>query len=203
MKVILVDYGAGNLRSVRKALESVDADVIQTDDPEKVLEGDKVVLPGVGAFRDGMTLLRKRNLVSAINQVVERKMPLLGICLGMQLFFTRSSEMGDSLGLNYIQGEVNQFSMPGLKVPHTGWNQLGISENSSLFRNVATDSYVYFNHGFYCVPVDAKVTAASTEYGTIFPAAVQSGSIYGVQFHPEKSQDTGLTILKNFVEDCQ
>lgn len=203
MKVILVDYGAGNMRSVMKALENVGAEVIQTDKPAVILEGDKVVLPGVGAFRDGMTLLRKRNLITAINQVVERKTPLLGICLGMQLFFTHSSEMGDSLGLNFIQGEVKQFSVPGLKVPHTGWNQLQVSEDSPLFRNVATGSYVYFNHGFYCVPDEGKVTAASTEYGVIFPAAVQLGSIYGVQFHPEKSQDVGMAILKNFVEYCE
>jgi len=203
MKLVLVDYGIGNLRSVRKALEAVGAEVVQTSDPEVILRGEKVVLPGVGAFKDGMAGLQSRGLTPVIDEIVRRETPLLGICLGMQLFFSRSSEMGDTLGLAYIDGEVKEFSGEGLKVPQTGWNQLEINGTSSLLRGVQDQTYVYFNHSFYCEPADPGVSAAKTEYGVLYTSAVEKGSIYGVQFHPEKSQDAGLKILKNFVEVCQ
>lgn len=203
MKVILIDYGIGNLRSVRKALEQVGAQVVQTSLPEVILSGDKVVLPGVGAFRDGMFGLQHRGLVMAINEVVEQQTPLLGICLGMQLFFDHSSEMGNTPGLGFIRGIVREFSLDDLKIPQTGWNQLNLATRSPLMRGVDEGSYVYFNHSFYCDPANRSVTVANTDYGISFPSAIQSGSIYGVQFHPEKSQDVGLRILKNFVELCQ
>ena len=203
MKLVLVDYGIGNLRSVRKALEAVGAEVVQTSDPEVILRGEKVVLPGVGAFKDGMAGLQSRGLTPVIDEIVRRETPLLGICLGMQLFFSRSSEMGDTLGLAYIDGEVKEFSGEGLKVPQTGWNQLEINGTSSLLRDVQDQTYVYFNHSFYCEAVDPGVSAAKTDYGITYTSAVEKGSIYGVQFHPEKSQDAGLKILKNFVEVCQ
>ncbi len=203
MKVVMVDYGVGNLRSVRKALETAGADVIQTDDPAVVMSGDKVVLPGVGAFMDGMAGLQKRGLITAIQQVAAQKTPLLGICLGMQLFLSSSSEMGDSTGLGLIPGTVEQFKLEDLKVPHTGWNQLQINVASPLFTGLEDHAFVYFNHGYYCRLADPGAAIASTDYGILFTSAFQFGSIYGVQFHPEKSQDAGLQILKNFVAVCQ
>ena len=203
MKIILVDYGIGNLRSVRKTLERVGAAVIQTDDPKLLLSGDKVVLPGVGAFKDGMAGLQHRGMIPVLNQVVDQKIPLLGICLGMQVLFARSSEMGHSPGLGFVEGEVKKFSMVGLKIPHTGWNQLHFTASSPLFQGVKDDAYVYFNHSFYCSQTEPSSAIAHTDYGVVFTSAIQSGSIYGVQFHPEKSQETGLTILKNFVELCE
>jgi glutamine amidotransferase len=168
-----------------------------------ILKGDKVVLPGVGAFMDGVLGLQERGLIPAINEVAKRQTPLLGICLGMQLFFDRSSEMGDTPGLGFIRGVVREFSLDDLKIPQTGWNQLNLATRSPLMRGVDEGSYVYFNHSFYCDPANPSVTVANTDYGISFSSAIQSGSIYGVQFHPEKSQDVGLRILKNFVELCQ
>jgi imidazole glycerol-phosphate synthase subunit HisH len=203
MKIVMIDYGIGNLRSVRKALEKVGAAVIQTDDPAMIGRGDKVVLPGVGAFKDGMQGLQQRGLMPAINEAVSQKIPLLGICLGMQLFFTASTEMGDSAGLSFISGEVRKFSVDLLKIPHTGWNQLMITNHSPLFEGLSNSAYVYFNHSYYCSPAESDVAVANTDYGISFASAIQFGSIYGVQFHPEKSQDAGLQILRNFVELCE
>jgi glutamine amidotransferase len=203
MKIILVDYGIGNLRSVKKALEHVGAEVVQTSDPEMILTGDKVVLPGVGAFKDGMIGLEARGFIPVIDEVVRRETPLLGICLGMQLFLSGSSEMGDTRGLGYVKGAVKEFSGEDLKVPQTGWNQLEITSPNGLLRGIPDQTYVYFNHSFYCEPIDPDVTIAKTDYGIQYTSALKFGSIYGVQFHPEKSQDAGLIILKNFVEVCQ
>lgn len=203
MSIVLVDYGIGNLRSVSKALEAVSAEVVQTSDPEVILSGDKVILPGVGAFKDGMFGLQSRGLIPVIDEIARRRTALLGICLGMQLFFSRSSEMGDTPGLGYIAGEVKEFSGDRLKVPQTGWNQLEINPDSFLLKGIPERAYVYFNHSFYCEPADAGVSAARTDYGVSYTSAVERGPIYGVQFHPEKSQDVGLKILKNFVEVCQ
>ena len=136
MNISLIDYGIGNLRSVRKALEQVGTQVVQTSHPDEILSGEKVVLPGVGAFKDGMMGLEQRGLIPIINEVVERQTPLLGICLGMQLFFDRSSEMGNTYGLGYIQGVVKEFSMKNLKIPQTGWNQLNLATRSPLMRGV-------------------------------------------------------------------
>jgi glutamine amidotransferase len=202
MKIILIDYGVGNLRSVQKALTSVGADVVQTDDPQRILSGDKVVLPGVGAFKDGMQGLQERGLIPIIDAVVARGTPLLGICLGMQLFLTSSSEKGETRGLGYINGKVQLFPANELKVPHTGWNQLQINQAQPLFRGVEDKAYVYFNHGYYCEPIDSSTVSARTDYGVIFASSLCVGAIYGVQFHPEKSQDIGRQILKNFVEVC-
>ena len=202
MKIILIDYGVGNLRSVQKALASVGADVIQTDDPQKILSGEKVVLPGVGAFKDGMQGLQERGLIPIIDTVVARCTPLLGICLGMQLFFGSSSEKGETRGLGYVSGKVRSFPVNELKVPQTGWNQLQIDQTHPLFKGVQDKSYVYFNHSYYCEPSNPSVIIARTDYGVNFASSVSVGAIYGVQFHPEKSQDVGLQILKNFVEVC-
>ena len=201
MKTILIDYGIGNLRSVGKALERVGAKVVQTSDPEVILSGQKMVLPGVGAFIDGMLGLESRGLIPVLDEIVKRQTPLLGICLGMQLFFERSSEMGDAPGLGYLKGEVREFPKGELKVPQTGWNQLDIERPGSLLKDLPERTYVYFNHSYYCHPAEEGITLATTDYGMPFASAVAKGSLYGVQFHPEKSQDAGLRILKNFVEE--
>jgi len=203
MRVALIDYGIGNLRSVNKALEYVGAVVVQTADPEEILKADKVILPGVGAFKDGMKGLQARGLISTIDEIVKRQTPLLGICLGMQLFLSRSSEMGETPGLGYVAGEVREFSMDHLKIPQTGWNQLQMTSPSPLLRGVDDGTFVYFNHSYYCDPSAPSVSIAKTDYGISFASAIQEESIYGVQFHPEKSQDAGLMILRNFVEVCQ
>jgi len=203
MRIALIDYGVGNLRSVNKALEHVGAVVVQTADPEEILKADKVILPGVGAFKDGMKGLQARGLISTIDEIVKRQMPLLGICLGMQLFFSRSLEMGETPGLGYVAGEVREFSIDHLKIPQTGWNQLQMASPSPLLRGVDDGTFVYFNHSYYCDPSAPSVSVTKTDYGISFASAIQEGSIYGVQFHPEKSQDAGLMILRNFVEVCQ
>lgn len=203
MKIALIDYGIGNLRSVKKAFEAVGANILQTSEPNEILNADKVVLPGVGAFQDGLSGLQKRNLLPVLNEIKRREMPFLGICLGMQLLFESSSEMGNSRGLGFLEGEVRKFSKEGLKIPQTGWNQIKTLNDSPLLDGVKDQSYVYFNHSYYCDPLKSKDIIAQTDYGKTYASAVQKGSIYGVQFHPEKSQNVGLTILKNFVEQCQ
>jgi glutamine amidotransferase len=200
MSIALIDYGIGNLRSVRKALETVGADITQTDQKEEILSAEKIVLPGVGAFRDGMIGLHKRGLIPVLHEIHKRGSPILGICLGMQLLFEYGHEMGTHEGLGFIPGHVIQFQKTQLKIPHTGWNQLNILENSTLFLGIPDQSFVYFNHSFYCQPDERQDTIAATDYGLSFAAAVQRGSLFGVQFHPEKSQKIGLSILKNFVE---
>jgi imidazole glycerol-phosphate synthase subunit HisH len=199
MKLAMIDYGIGNLRSVKKALEAAGANVVQTEDPDLILAADKVVLPGVGAFRDGMTGLKTRGLVPILQTVVQRGTPLLGICVGMQLFFERGLEMGAWDGLGFIPGEVRPFPESDLKVPQTGWNQLNIQKYSPLLKGIMNGNHVYFNHSYYCAPADDSVAIALTDYGFPYASAVQSGNIYGVQFHPEKSQAVGLSILRNFV----
>ena len=200
--VILIDAGTGNLRSVQKALESIGANVLRTDDPGKVLTGKQVVLPGVGAFGEFMSGLRARELESAVKEIAQRDIPLLGICVGMQALFNIGEEMGHHAGLGLIPGKVIRFaeSLP-VKIPHTGWNQLEIQNNEApLFCGLNSGAYVYFNHSFYCQPENSSHISATTTHGLTYTCAVQSRNIYGVQFHPEKSQTAGLQILKNFLE---
>ena len=196
--IALVDYGLGNLRSVEKALTAVGAAVCLTSDPEVILSAEKVVLPGVGAFGQGMVGLRERGLVAAIEEVITHGSPLLGICLGMQMLFERSEEGGECAGLGALPGCAKHFNAPGLKIPQTGWNQIWPTRESALLRGLAPGAYVYFNHGFYCEANDAD-TLARTDYGLNYASVVGRGRVYGVQFHPEKSQHVGLTILRNFV----
>ena len=200
-EIVLIDAGTGNLRSVQKALEAVGANVLRTDDPKKVVSGGRVVLPGVGAFGDFMSGLRARGLEEAVNDTVRRGIPLLGICVGMQALFEIGEEMGEHKGLGLLQGKVVKFADSlSVKIPHTGWNQLEARNDARLFDQVNDGAYVYFNHSYYCLPQNSSDVLATTDYGINYACAVQRENIFGVQFHPEKSQAIGLKILKNFLE---
>ena len=199
--VILIDVGTGNLRSVQKALEAVGATVERTDDPQKVLSGTKVVLPGVGAFGDFMTGLHAKGLDDAVKAIAARGLPLLGICVGMQALFEIGEEMGEHEGLCLLRGTVVKFADSlSVKIPHTGWNQVEVRKEAQLFHNIQDGSYVYFNHSYYCQASDWSDVIAETNYGIRYVCAVRRENIFGLQFHPEKSQHVGLHILKNFLE---
>jgi imidazole glycerol-phosphate synthase subunit HisH len=199
-RIALIDYGIGNLRSVEKALQAVGGEINLTEDPQTILRAEKVVLPGVGAFGDGMAGLRQRGLVEVVRQVYRSGTPLLGICVGMQLLFEVGEELGKHEGLGLLPGCVLRFPENGLKVPQTGWNQLQIEGESPLLDGLSPGSYAYFNHGYYCSVTEPGDILASTEYGVRYAAVVGRGRLYGAQFHPEKSQAVGLQILRNFVE---
>ncbi len=200
MKVTLIDAGTGNLRSVFKALESLGAAVALTDDPRLVLAAGRVVLPGVGAFGDFMAGLRQKGLDEAICRVAQDGIPLLGICVGMQALHETSLEMGEHAGLGLVPGRVLPFaSLPGLKVPHTGWNQLWPRKESHLFQGLEPGCYAYFNHSYFCAPQDQADLLWATDYGVEFASAIQRDNLCGVQFHPEKSQRVGMCILRNFL----
>ena len=202
--IALIDYGIGNLRSVQKALEHVGAEVCLTEDPQVILSADKVVLPGVGAFGDGMKGLRARGLVVVVQTVAARGTPLLGICVGMQVLFEVGEEMGQRPGLGILPGHVRPFPIsdspiPNLKIPQTGWNQIEPCSAHPLFTGLPHGAYAYFNHGYYCAAAPEH-TLALTDYGGHYPSIVGRERVYGIQFHPEKSQHIGLLLLKNFVE---
>lgn len=197
--IALIDYGAGNVRSVHKALTAVDADVQVTHDASVVLAAEKVVLPGVGAFGDCMASLARLDLITPILEVVARGTPFLGICVGMQVLFDEGTEMGRHAGLGLLPGSVVRFdSAPALKVPHTGWNQVEPAQASPLLNGLPDGAWTYFNHSYYC-QAQPEHTLAVTDYGGPFPCVVGRANVYGIQFHPEKSQHIGLHILRNFV----
>ena len=199
--ILLIDAGTGNLRSVQKALETVGANVERTDDPQRVLAGKRLVLPGVGAFGDFMFGLRRRGLEDPLKEMIARGTPLLGICVGMQALFEVGEELGEHTGFGLLKGKVTRFaeSLP-VKVPHTGWNQVEVQKETPLLQGIQSGVYLYFNHSYYCQASSPADVIASTDYGIIYACAVQHENIFGVQFHPEKSQAVGLQILKNFVE---
>ncbi len=197
----LINYGSGNLRSVGKALLKAGARVETLASPERLSEFDAVVLPGVGAFGDCADQLQRRGLWEPLQEWLESGRPYLGICLGYQLLFESSEESPGVPGLGYFKGSVERFKAPGLKVPQIGWNQLSFTQTEArLWRGLNNGTNVYYVHSYFPVPVRAEIIAATTEYGGNFAAAVEEKAVMGVQFHPEKSQDTGLEILKNFTE---
>lgn len=200
-EIIMIDYGAGNIRSVQKAFEHIGAKVTLTEEPDMVLSARKLVLPGVGAFGSGLTALRARHLDSAIIRAANQGTPLLGICLGMQFLFDQSDEMGLHDGLGLISGHVTRFNLAdkGLKVPHMGWNQIESKRDHPLLNGVPDGSHAYFVHSYYCVADDDRDVITQTEFGHPFASCVARGNIFGIQFHPEKSQLRGLQILRNFV----
>ncbi len=197
--IAIIDYGMGNLRSVQKAMERAGAQAKITQKPEDILEAAKIILPGVGAMRPAMEKLDALGLISAIKQAIGAGKPFLGICLGLQLLFEKSNEGGDVSGLGILKGKVERFSSADQKVPHMGWNQLKFKKSgNSLFKGIAPLSYTYFCHSYFVNPQDARLVAATTDYGVEFVSAIAVDNIYGVQFHPEKSQAVGLKILENF-----
>ena len=199
MDIAIIDYGMGNLRSVQKAFEKAGARATITQDQAVIGQAEKLVLPGVGAMAPAMQKLEELGLIDSIRASVKAGKPFLGICLGFQLLFTRSTEGGDVPGLNLFEGTVERFP-PGNKIPHMGWNALKFSQNDCpLWKGLPAETYVYFCHSFYVRPSKPEVAASLTEYGISFTSSVWDKNVFGVQFHPEKSQDMGLKILNNFI----
>jgi glutamine amidotransferase len=197
--IVIVDYGMGNLRSVQKAFEKLGHAATISSDPDRLAGADKLVLPGVGAFRDAIARLRSAELARPIIDHVQRGKPFLGICLGLQLLFTRSFEDGEYPGLDLFPGEVVRFdAASGVKVPHMGWNQLHIRRQAPVFRSLPPDPSVYFVHSYHVIPRDPELTATETDYPTPFTSAIWHDHVFATQFHPEKSQAVGLTILHEF-----
>lgn len=200
-RVTLVDAGTGNLRSVQHALQSLGAEVLRTNRPEDIDSATRIVLPGVGAFGNFMKGMDSMGLTQAVMRAAARGIPLLGICVGAQALFDVGLEMGVFPGLGLIPGKVLKFpDIPGLKVPHTGWNQFRALRSSPLLEDLSEEPYAYFNHSYYFQPADPVYSLAETDYGLRFASIVQKENLFGVQFHPEKSQRTGLTLLANFLK---
>lgn len=199
--IAMIDYDAGNIKSVEKALLLLGQEVEVTGDPERILKAEKVILPGVGAFGDAMENLKRAGLDEVIRRVAAKGTPFMGICLGLQLLFERSDEAPGAEGLGLLEGEILKIpDQEGLKIPHMGWNSLHLEHGGRLFRGIEEQSYVYFVHSYYLKAKDESIVKASTEYSTHIHASVEKGNIFGCQFHPEKSSEVGLRILKNFVE---
>jgi len=199
--IAIIDYDAGNIRSVEKALKFLGQDVKITRDPEEILSAEKVILPGVGAFGDAMGKLKEYGLDQVIRKTAGKGTPFLGICLGLQLLFERSDEAPGVEGLGILKGEILRLpEKEGYKIPHMGWNSLELIHNGRLFRDLPEDPYVYFVHSYYLKAADETIVKARTEYTTAIDASVEQGNVFACQFHPEKSSETGLKILKNFVE---
>ncbi len=199
--IAIIDYDAGNIKSVEKALQKLGADVVVTNDAQTILNAEKVILPGVGAFGDAMANLKKYDLDKVIYRVVEKGTPFLGVCLGLQLLFESSDEAPGVAGLGILKGNIFRIPECGdLKVPHMGWNSLHMQNNGRLFKGLEQDSYVYFVHSYYLKAQDEHIVKATSEYGVSIHASVEKDNVFACQFHPEKSSNVGLAILKNFVE---
>lgn len=197
--ILIVDYGMANLRSVQKAFQKLGHDAVISGDPNQVREANKVVLPGVGAFRDGIARLRETGLVAPLLEHCRTGKPFLGICLGLQFLFTTSHEDGEYRGFDLFPGEVVRFpAVPGLKVPHMGWNQLHIRRRAPVLAGIADEAAVYFVHSYHVVPRDRSIIATETDYPTPFVSAIWHENVFATQFHPEKSQSVGLRMLGNF-----
>ena len=198
--IAILDYDAGNIKSVEKAMQLLGQEVTITRDRETILGARKVILPGVGAFGDAMGKIRQYGLYDVIHEVVDRGTPFLGICLGLQLLFERSDESPGVEGLGILKGEIRRIpETPGLKIPHMGWNSLEFRNDGRLFWDLPQESYVYFVHSYYLKAADEGIVTAVTEYGTQIHASVEQGNVFACQFQPEKSSDVGIQILRNFI----
>lgn len=198
--VAIIDYDAGNIKSVEKAVALLGHEAVVTGDREKILTADHVILPGVGAFGEAMDKLRKFGLIPAIREAVEQQIPFLGICLGLQLMFESSEEAPGVEGLGLLPGKILRIPEgEGLKIPHVGWNSLMFPNKGRLFEGIAEGAYVYFVHSYYLQAEEPQIVTAAAEYGTLIHASVEKGNLFACQFHPEKSSETGLKILENFL----
>lgn len=198
--IAIIDYDAGNIKSVAKALEYLGEVPVVTRDKEILRKADKVILPGVGSFGDAMHKLHEYDLVDVIKEIIENKTPFLGICLGLQLLFESSEESPGVKGLGILKGKIVRFSEENnLKIPHIGWNSLSYPKKGTLFEGVAENSYVYFVHSYY-LQAEEDVVVATSEYGNLIHASVEKDNLFACQFHPEKSSEVGLAILRNFIE---
>lgn len=198
--IAIIDYDAGNIKSVEKALQYLGEEAVITRDREEILNSDKVILPGVGAFGDAMEKLHQYGLVDTIQEVVDRRIPFLGICLGLQLMFESSDEAPGVEGLGLLPGKILRIPKKGdMKIPHMGWNDIKIKEGAKLFAGLEDHPYVYFVHSYYLQADDPSIVAATTEYGVTIHASVEKDNIFACQFHPEKSSTVGLQILNNFI----
>jgi imidazole glycerol phosphate synthase, glutamine amidotransferase subunit len=197
--IAIIDYDAGNIKSVEKALHFIGEEAILTRDREEILTADRIILPGVGCFSDAMDNLHKYDLPSVIKEAVDMGIPFLGICLGLQLLFEESAESPEVKGLELLSGQILKIpAEANLKIPHMGWNSLHLQNEGRLFAGLNDEEYVYFVHSYYLQASDTQIVKATTEYGVTIHASVESGNVFGCQFHPEKSSDVGLKILKNF-----
>lgn len=199
--IAIIDYGAGNLRSVEKALLAIGQQCMITRDRHEILKADKVILPGVGAFGDAMEQLKKYELDKVIHEVAAMNKPFLGICLGLQLLFEGSDESQGVEGLHVLDGQILRIpDKEGLKIPHIGWNSLDLQNDGRLFKGLPKNPYVYFVHSYYLKAADESIVKATTEYSTHIHASVENGNVFACQFHPEKSSTVGLSILENFAK---
>ena len=199
--IAIIDYEMGNLRSVQKGFEKVGHSAIVTSDAAQIRSASRVVLPGVGAFEDAMDALKRRDLIEPILEQIQSGKPFLGICLGLQLLFEKGFEGGEHEGLGVLAGTVNRFELPeSYKVPHMGWNQIKIRQSAPILETIADGGYFYFVHSYFVAPSDDSCVALETDYGVDFCSMIWRDNLYATQFHPEKSQELGLRILKNFAE---
>ena len=197
--IAIVDYGAGNLHSVKNALDFIGAKSVVTSSADVIADADKVILPGVGAFGDAMARLNESSLTESVKRAIADGKPFLGICLGLHMLFEESEESVGANGLGVFKGKIVKIPDTGLKIPHMGWNSIDVVKDSRILKGIGTEPYVYFVHSYYIKPEDEGIVSAYTEYGARLAIAVEKDNVFATQFHPEKSGDIGMTILKNFV----
>ncbi len=198
MKIVIVDYGSGNLRSVQRSFERAGFSSQITHDPNRLAEATHLVVPGVGAFSDCMDNLEKLQLLEPIREFIKADRPYLGMCLGLQILFSEGTEFGSKPGLGILPGKVIRFAKNELKVPHMGWNQITIQKEIPQLKGIPNGTYFYFVHSYYGAPEHTECIATTTDYGLQFPSAIAQGRLFACQFHPEKSQEMGRQLLKNF-----